>query len=77
MSCEVVSSQILGGRLAELYGFKKVRKPQIQQTTNQIQIYGVGTLLPGILMFFHPIAARTDVSQVKRQKYLLLDIKIN
>ena len=23
--CEVVSSQILGGRLAELYGFKKVR----------------------------------------------------
>ena len=23
--CEVVNSQILGGRLAELYGFKKVR----------------------------------------------------
>jgi len=42
-----MTTQILGGRLAELYGFKK--------------IYGVGTLLPGILMFFHPIAARTDV----------------
>ena len=25
MSCEAFSSQIIGGRLAELYGFKKVR----------------------------------------------------
>jgi len=41
-----MTTQILGGRLAELYGFKK--------------IYGVGTFLPGLLMFFHPIAARTD-----------------
>jgi len=42
-----MTTQIIGGRLAELYGFKK--------------IYGVGTFLPGLLMFFHPVAARTDV----------------
>jgi len=42
-----MTTQIIGGRLAELYGFKK--------------IYGVGTFLPGLLMFFHPVAARSDV----------------
>jgi len=31
--CEDVSSQILGGRFAELYGFKKVRCLQIQRKT--------------------------------------------
>ena len=30
---------------------------QVEQT----QIYGVGTFLPGLLMFFHPVAARSDV----------------
>jgi len=61
--CEVVNSQILGGRLAELYGFKK--------------IYGIGTILPGILMFFHPVAARTDVSRDKTPSITIDYMKTN
>jgi len=41
-----MSSQIIGGRLSELFGFKIV--------------YGLGILIPGILMLFHPVAARAD-----------------
>ena len=42
-----MSTQIIGGRLAELFGFKKV--------------YGFGLFIPGLLMLLHPVAARIDV----------------
>ena len=42
-----VTSQIIGGRLSELYGFKAV--------------YGLGLTVPMVLMLFHPVAARTSV----------------
>jgi len=42
-----ITSQILGGRLSELYGFKL--------------IYGLGLTIPAFLMLLHPFAARTNV----------------
>jgi MFS family permease len=42
-----MSTQIIGGRLAEMFGFKKV--------------YGFGLFIPGVLMLLHPVAARIDV----------------
>jgi MFS family permease len=54
-----MATQILGGRLAELYGFKKVRRQDWQLKRGQV--YGLGVLGPGLLQFLHPIAANTDV----------------
>ena len=42
-----LSSQLIGGRLAEMFGFKKV--------------YGFGLFIPGLLFLIHPIAARCNV----------------
>ena len=42
-----ITSQIVGGRLSELYGFKAV--------------YGLGLTVPMVLMLLHPVAARTSV----------------
>ena len=42
-----ITTQLIGGRLAEVYGFKIV--------------YGLGISIPGLLMLLHPIAAQTDV----------------
>jgi len=41
-----MSTQIIGGRLAEIFGFKIM--------------YGLGILVPGFLMLIHPLAAKTD-----------------
>jgi len=41
-----LTTQIIGGRLAEMFGFK---------TT-----YGLGLFIPALLMLLHPVAARTD-----------------
>lgn len=41
-----LTSQIIGGRLAEIFGFKK--------------IYGFGIFIPGLLFLLHPVAARVD-----------------
>lgn len=42
-----MATQIIGGRLAEMFGFKKV--------------YGLGVLLPSLLMFLQPAAANLHV----------------
>jgi len=42
-----ITTQIIGGRLAEMYGFKRV--------------YGLGLFIPALLMLLHPVAARIDV----------------
>jgi len=41
-----MSTQIIGGRLAEIFGFKKV--------------YGFGLFIPALLLLLHPLAARLD-----------------
>lgn len=41
-----MTTQIIGGRLAELYGSKRV--------------YGLGLFIPALLMLLHPVAARID-----------------
>ena len=41
-----LTSQIIGGRLSEMFGFKKV--------------YGLGLFIPAVLMLLHPVAARID-----------------
>ena len=41
-----LTTQIIGGRLAEMFGFKKS--------------YGLGLFIPALLMLLHPVAARTD-----------------
>ncbi|XP_023342326.1 uncharacterized transporter slc-17.2 isoform X1 [Eurytemora carolleeae] len=42
-----ITTQLIGGRLSEIFGFKIV--------------YGLGLSIPGLLMLIHPIAAQTDV----------------
>ena len=42
-----ITTQLIGGRLSEMVGFKIV--------------YGLGLSIPGLLMLIHPIAAQTDV----------------
>merc|ERR1711892_406062 len=41
-----MSTQLIGGRMAEMFGFKKV--------------YGFGLFIPAILLLLHPVAARID-----------------
>lgn len=41
-----LTTQIIGGRLSEMFGFKR--------------IYGIGLFIPALLMFLHPVAARID-----------------
>ena len=49
---------------------QKGEKVRSQFFDGFVQIYGVGTFLPGLLMFFHPIAARTDVSKKLEELYV-------
>ena len=61
---------MIGGRFAELYGFKKVGG-RWECVEFPLQVYGLGVLVPGLLMFLHPLAANTDVGSPPPQQKII------